>query len=104
MIPKRTPLRVILDNSLNILSKKTFIRPRASELARRLEELRRFIQVVSGARQVGKTTLALQVAERGKLPYHVASADEPTLRGAGWIESRWEEARLLADSSVSWAI
>ena len=77
----------------------TFIRPQASELARRLKEPRRFIQVVSGARQVGKTTLALQVAERSKLPYHVASADEPTLRGAGWIESQWEEARLLAESA-----
>lgn len=81
------------------MSKKPFIRPQASELARRLKEPRRFIQVVSGARQVGKTTLALQVAERSKLPYHVASADEPTLRGAGWIESQWEEARLLADHS-----
>ena len=76
-----------------------FIRPQASELARRLKEPRRFIQVVSGARQVGKTTLALQVAERSKLPYHIASADEPTLRGPGWIESQWEEARLLADSA-----
>ena len=77
----------------------TFIRPQASELARRLKEPRRFIQVVSGARQVGKTTLALQVAERSKLSYHFASADEPTLRGAGWVESQWEEARLLADST-----
>ncbi len=76
----------------------TFIRPQASELARRLKELRRFIQVVAGARQVGKTTLALQVAERSKLPCHFASADEPTLRGAGWIDSQWEEARLLAGS------
>ena len=81
------------------MNKKPFIRPQASELARRLKEPRRFIQVVSGARQVGKTTLALQVAERSKLPYHVASADEPTLRGTGWIESQWEEARLLADRS-----
>lgn len=81
------------------MNKKPFIRPQASELSRRLKEPRRFIQVVSGARQVGKTTLALQVAERSKLPYHVASADEPTLRGTGWIESQWEEARLLADRS-----
>lgn len=81
------------------MNKKPFIRPQASELARRLKEPRRFIQVVSGARQVGKTTLALQVAERSKQPYHVASADEPTLRGTGWIESQWEEARLLADRS-----
>jgi hypothetical protein len=35
-----------------------FRRPQAAELARRLQEPRRFIQVVAGARQVGKTTLA----------------------------------------------
>ena len=81
------------------MSKQPFIRPQAAELARRLKEPRRFIQVVSGARQVGKTTLALQVADQSKLPYHFASADEPTLRGNGWIESQWEEARLLAGSS-----
>ena len=81
------------------MDKLTFTRPQATELARRLKEPRRFIQVVSGARQVGKTTLALQVAERSKLPYHVASADEPTLRGGGWIESQWEEARVLADGT-----
>ena len=34
-----------------------------------------------------------------QLPYHFASADEPTLRGNGWLESQWEEARLLAASS-----
>ncbi len=46
------------------MSKQTFTRPQASELERRLKEPRRFIQVVSGARQVGKTTLALQVADQ----------------------------------------
>ena len=75
-----------------------FIRPQAKELIRRLKEPRRFIQSISGARQVGKTTLALQVAERSHLPCHFASADEPTLRaGAGWIVSQWEEARHLAE-------
>ena len=81
------------------MNKETFTRPQATELARRLKEPRRFIQVVSGARQVGKTTLALQVADQSTLPYHFASADEPTLRGNGWLESQWEEARLLAASS-----
>ena len=77
-----------------------FIRPRARELARRLKEPRRLIQSLSGARQVGKTTLALQVAKRSRLPYHFASADEPTLRaGEGWISSQWEEARQLAGES-----
>ena len=77
-----------------------FIRPQAKELTRRLKEPRRFIQAISGARQVGKTSLALQVAERSNLPRHFASADEPTLRaGDGWITSQWEEARYLADGA-----
>ncbi len=80
-----------------VLSKNIFTRTQATVLLGRLKEPRRFIQVLSGARQVGKTTLVLQVAERGKLPYHFASADQPTLRGSGWVETQWEQARLLAD-------
>ena len=79
-----------------MLSKNTFIRSQAEELRRRLKEPRRFIQVVSGGRQVGKTTMVSQVAERNQLPYHFASADEPTLRGDVWIATQWEQARLLA--------
>ncbi len=78
------------------LSKTKFTRSQSAELQRRLKEPRRFIQVISGARQVGKTTMVLQVAEQGRLAYHFASADEPTLRGSGWIETQWEKARLLA--------
>lgn len=73
-----------------------YTRPQAAILARRLEEPRRFLQVISGARQVGKTTLVTQVAAGGTLPHHFASADEPTLRGPQWIEQQWEAARLLA--------
>lgn len=74
-------------------------RPQAAELARRLAEPRRFIHVVAGARQVGKTTLAQQVTEAVEIPVRFASADEPTLRGAEWIEEQWEAARLLAGES-----
>ena len=63
-------------------SGKPFRRPQAAELARRLGEPRRFIQVVAGARQVGKTTLVQQVTETAKVPVRYGSADEPTLRGA----------------------
>src|SRR5437762_6232236 len=77
---------------------KPFRRPQATELARRLAEPRRFIQVVAGARQVGKTTLVQQVTESAKVPVRYASADEPTLRGAEWIAQQWEAARLSADS------
>jgi uncharacterized protein len=77
-------------------SKTPWHRPHASELARRLAEPRRFIQVVAGARQVGKTTLVLQVMDRSGIPARYASADEPTLRGAEWIEQQWQAARLSA--------
>ncbi len=60
----------------------TFRRPHAAELARRLAEPRRFIQVVAGARQVGRTTLVQQVTDAARLPLRFDSADEPTLRGA----------------------
>ncbi len=78
------------------MSKTDFIRPQAAELARRLEEPRRFLQVITGARQVGKTTLVTQVSERAALPSRFVSADEPTLRGSQWIEQQWQAARLLA--------
>lgn len=73
-----------------------FQRPQAAELARRLAEPRRFIQVVAGARQVGKTTMVQQVVERSRAPVRFASADEPTLQGAPWIAQQWEAARLAA--------
>lgn len=73
-------------------------RPHADVLARRLTEPRRFIQVVAGPRQVGKTTLVQQVVEAARVPAQYASADEPTLRGAEWIAQQWETARLMADA------
>jgi predicted AAA+ superfamily ATPase len=63
-------------------------------LARRLGEPRRFMQVVAGPRQVGKTTLVQQVAEGSRLVTHYASADEPTLRGHDWIAQQWDSTRL----------
>lgn len=76
-------------------------RPQARELARRLAEPRRFIQVVAGPRQVGKTTLVRQVADAASMPVHLASADEPTLRGPEWIAAQWETARLRADGGAA---
>jgi len=80
-------------------SSPPFVRPQAEELAGRLAEPRRWIQVLAGARQVGKTTLAEQVAERVGLPTRYASADEPTLRDSSWLEEQWEAARVLADDA-----
>lgn len=77
----------------------SYRRPQSEVLASRLLEPRRFIQVVAGPRQVGKTTLVQQVVEASGLPVQFASADEPTLRGAEWIAQQWEAARLMAEAS-----
>jgi predicted AAA+ superfamily ATPase len=76
-----------------------FVRPIGQVLEARLREPRRFIQVIAGPRQVGKTTLVQQVVEASKLTAQVASADEPTLRSREWIEQQWEGARLKAKSA-----
>jgi predicted AAA+ superfamily ATPase len=79
--------------------KAPFRRPQSAVLAARLAEPRRFIQVVAGPRQVGKSTLVQQVTDTLALPVRQASADEPTLRGADWIAQQWEAARLsIADA------
>jgi predicted AAA+ superfamily ATPase len=73
-------------------------RPQGDDLARRLVEPRRFIQVVAGPRQVGKSTLVQQVVDSLGVPSRYASADEPTLRGQEWITQQWEAARLDVSS------
>lgn len=65
-------------------------------LSQRLVEPRRFMQVVAGPRQVGKSTLVGQAVEQLDVPVRHASADEPTLRGPGWVGEQWEAARLEA--------
>lgn len=67
-----------------------------AELLKRLGERRRFLQVVAGPRQVGKTTLVRQVMAAAGIPAHYASADEPTLRDRTWLEQQWDLARLKA--------
>ena len=74
-------------------------RPLYQKLYKRLEEPTDFIQVLTGPRQVGKTTIALQVLKHLELPHHYASADEPSLKDASWIADQWEIARLQSSTS-----
>jgi predicted AAA+ superfamily ATPase len=76
---------------------EAFQRPLVERLEARLAEPRRFMQVVAGPRQVGKTTLVRQALERTAAPSHFASADEPGVRDRGWLEAQWSRARLLAE-------
>jgi predicted AAA+ superfamily ATPase len=79
--------------------RKTF-----AELAGRLAEDAARIQVVSGPRQVGKTTAVRQVLDAIDEPSHYASADDPSLRDSAWLEAQWEEGRRLAKSRAGGAI
>jgi predicted AAA+ superfamily ATPase len=73
-----------------------FQRSYGDTLAARLAEPVRFLQVVSGPRQVGKTTLVRQVAAGLGRPVHFASADDPLLRDPAWIGLQWQAARSAA--------
>jgi len=74
----------------------TYQRSQVGLLQRRLKEPRRFLQVVAGPRQVGKTTLVQQVMETFESGFLYASADEPSTRGSVWIQQQWDAARLAA--------
>ena len=60
-----------------------------------LQRFPNLIHVVTGPRQVGKTTVAQAVAERWSWARHFAAADEIFPQSAEWIRSQWELAQRL---------
>lgn len=78
-----------------------FRRPQLATLNSRLQAPRRFLQILAGPRQVGKTTVArlAMAAFAGKA--HYASADLPAAPDAGWIEQQWQLARLMATQGLA---
>ena len=74
-------------------------------LVARLAEERRFLQVVVGPRQVGKTTVVRQaIAADPTMTSHLASADDPGLRDRGWLEAQWQVGRVLAAAEQRGAV
>ena len=72
-----------------------FERSHKQLLTDRLEkEERKFIQVVYGPRQVGKTTMVSQFADKTHLTVLYISADAVISPGGAWISQQWEKARL----------
>jgi len=67
----------------------------ASAIESRLKESARFIQVIAGARQIGKTTMVHQILSRHGGAQIVASGDEPASKDSSWLAAHWERARLL---------
>jgi len=68
-------------------------------LRKRLEESRRFIQVVIGPRQVGKTTMVNQLLAQSTTGYLFESADAVLNSNQIWLQQLWESARLRKSSS-----
>lgn len=75
-----------------------FQRIHLQSLISRTEEPRLFIQVLIGPRQVGKTTLVLQLLENSKIPNHFVSADAVPASNSTWLELQWQTARSKMDS------
>ena len=63
------------------------------ELKSRIEEVRNKIQVISGPRQVGKSTLIKQVLQKINIGFTSVSADNIDSDNTGWIGEIWETAR-----------
>lgn len=71
-------------------------------LEKRIKEPRRFIQVVTGPRQVGKTTLVHQLLAMIPIPSIYESADAIIEDPNYWIGNQWNRARrLLSESGQS---
>ena len=64
-----------------------------SILKDRLAEPRRFIQVISGSRQVGKSTMVKQVLNDTDIPHIFVTADGVSPQNQQWINEVWETAR-----------
>jgi len=63
-------------------------------LTQRITEKRKFIQVITGPRQTGKTTLAQQLYKQTKLLSGYHSADDTANSGSVWIDQIWETMRI----------
>ena len=67
-------------------------------ITERLKEPRKFIQVVMGARQIGKSTVVKQVLQDVDMPYRLLSADKVPATNNAWISDCWAAARSLKES------
>ena len=64
----------------------------------RLEENRKFIQVVMGARQIGKSTVVKQVLKDIDIPFQFFSADNVPATNTAWVSNCWAAVRSLKEN------
>ena len=70
-----------------------YIRKQYHTLRARIQEPRRFVQVLAGPRQVGKSTLIRQVLRDITIPHTIEVADAVDPRDSDWIRRVWEGVR-----------
>lgn len=68
-------------------------------IKRRIEERRKFIQVVMEPRQIGKSTIVKQVLAELNMPYQLFSADSMPASNRGWISDCWAAVRRVMNSN-----
>jgi len=80
------------------MAKYAYERPVVKELLQRFNEEKKLLQIITGPRQVGKTTAALQVADKWDGLVVNATADVPLPPGPEWIKAQWDFAISKARS------
>ncbi len=75
-----------------------FTRSLVKTLANAMKKRLPVFQVLTGPRQVGKTTIAQQVIEVLAFPSVYATADSPLPPGPEWIETNWRLAQVEFES------
>ena len=73
--------------------------PYLLNILEKLETPRKFIPLVVGPRQVGKTTLMEQLQNKNKGPVLYCSADDSIEKDRTWLNTQWEKARKLSLTS-----
>lgn len=81
-----------------------FERRQVKTISERMREPRRFIQIVIGPRQVGKSTALSQALKKQELPSVFARADAAQPATRAWLRSQWAAARSLISGGSSSAI
>lgn len=74
-------------------------RKNTNELLQRVNEKVKFIQILAGPRQVGKTTAVKQIEKSVNFPCLYFSADSNYLNELAWVETAWLQGRALLNEN-----
>ena len=81
------------------MSEYTYQRSVIKRIIQGFRTEKKLLQIVTGPRQVGKTTAAIQIADQWEGPVVNATADLPLPPGPEWINAHWNLAISKVKSS-----